>query len=351
MESHPEISGALLLWYDRCARVLPWRGIHDPYKTWVSETMLQQTRVDTVIPYYLRFLDRFPTLASLSEAEEQEVLKLWEGLGYYSRARNLLKGARQVMEQHQGILPDNPALLRKISGIGPYTAGAVASIAFNVPVPAVDGNVLRVFSRLFGIREDITLPEVRRKLEELAASAVPADRPGDYNQAVMDLGATLCVPGTPDCSGCPLAAICNAFAHGDAEDLPRIPRQAPPKVHHWFVPVICSGNRVLIRCRKEALLRGLWCFPLLDCTAGEAAAFLRDRLGMEVRFAGDPVHARHVFTHLVWEMDVRPAETDPGIPPPADYRWADLSDLDSLAFPNAMSVPLQAARVLLSARA
>ena len=170
----------LLEWYDRCARTMPWRGIHDPYRTWVSEIMLQQTRVETVIPYYERFLSRFPSLPDLASADETDVLKHWEGLGYYSRARNLLKGARQVMEQYHGILPKDPVLLRKISGIGPYTAGAIASIAYDVPVPAVDGNVLRVYSRLFGFRESIQLPAVRKELDRIASAVVSAHRPGDY---------------------------------------------------------------------------------------------------------------------------------------------------------------------------
>ena len=230
MTDTQKIAGLLLEWYDRCARTMPWRGIHDPYKTWVSETMLQQTRVETVIPYYFRFISRFPSLEDLAAANEQEVLKLWEGRGYYSRARNLLKGARQVMEQYGGILPKDPHLLRSISGIGPYPAGAVASIAYDVPVPAVDGNVCRVFSRLFGVRENIRLPEIRKSLESLAASAVPTERAGDYNQAVMDLGATVCVPGTPDCSKCPLSSLCDAFEKGDAADLPVIPGSAPQKI-------------------------------------------------------------------------------------------------------------------------
>ena len=158
---HP-ITAALLAWYDRNARTLPWRGIHDPYRTWVSEAMLQQTRVETVLSYYDRFLSRFPDLPSLADADEADVLKLWEGLGYYSRSRNLLKGARMVMEQYDGCLPADPEQLRSICGIGPYMAGAIASIAFDIPVPAVDGNVIRVISRLYGIREDAAIPAVRR---------------------------------------------------------------------------------------------------------------------------------------------------------------------------------------------
>ena len=165
------VSSFLLAWYDENARVLPWRGIHDPYRTWVSEAMLQQTRVETVLSYYERFLSRFPSLPSLAAASEAEVLKEWEGLGYYSRARNLWKGARQVVSDYGGILPRDPALLRKISGIGPYTAGAIASIAYDIPVPAVDGNVIRVLSRVFGIRSDALEPATRHRIEELAASS------------------------------------------------------------------------------------------------------------------------------------------------------------------------------------
>ena len=341
MSSLPDISSLLLEWYDRCARIMPWRGIRDPYKTWVSETMLQQTRVETVISYYCRFLHRFPTLESLAAAEESDVLKMWEGLGYYSRARNLLEGARQVMNQFQGILPREPDKLRTISGIGPYTAGAIASIAYNIPVPAVDGNVLRVYSRFFGIRENIRHPDVRKKLEILARHAVPQDRPGDYNQAVMDLGATVCVPGTPDCSCCPLSVFCNAFSHGDAENLPVLPRSTPLKTIQWTVPVIISGKRTLVRCRTESLLRGLWSFPMLECSPSDAYTVLRRKFRLSVSQAGEIIHARHIFTHLIWEMDVLPLETVPDLPDPPDCRWFSLRDLEPLAFPAAMNIPLR----------
>ncbi len=348
MDKHAETAAALLGWYDKNAREMPWRGIRDSYRTWISEIMLQQTRVDTVIPYYERFISRFPSLSSLAAADEPEVLKLWEGLGYYSRARNLLKGARQVMEQFHGILPEDPALLRRISGIGPYTAGAVASIAYNIPVPAVDGNVLRVYSRIFGIRENIQLPVVRKQLEDTAAALVPSSRPGDYNQAVMDLGATICVPGTPDCGRCPLSAFCSAFSAGDAADLPVIPGKVPPKVVRWTVPVLCSGGCTLVRRRTESLLQGLWCFPLLDCIPAEAASLLKKKYHLEAVPAGAGIHARHVFTHLIWEMDILPMDAVPGSPAPADYCWVPAGDLDSLVFPAAMNIPLQTALDLLA---
>ena len=235
-----EISSALLSWYDCCARNLPWRGFHNAYRTWVSEAMLQQTRVETVLSYYPRFLERFPTLSDLAAADEADVLKAWEGLGYYSRARNLWKGARQVMDQYGGILPRDPEQLRSICGIGPYSAGAIASIAYDIPVPAVDGNVIRVISRIYGIRTDVQEKETRRRIETLAAGLVPSERPGDHNQAVMDLGATICVPGTPDCANCPLSVFCDAFLTGDAADLPVLPKAKPQKCIPYAVLLIRS---------------------------------------------------------------------------------------------------------------
>lgn len=347
MKEQGEIAGRLLEWYDRCARTMPWRGINDPYKTWVSETMLQQTRVETVIPYYNRFISRFPTVQDLAASDESDVMKLWEGLGYYSRARNLLKGARQVVEKFDGALPHDPAQLLKISGIGPYTAGAIASIAFDVPVPAVDGNVFRVFSRIFGIRDNIRQPEIRKKLENLASSAVPAVRAGDYNQSVMDLGATICVPGTPECDRCPLVTICNACQQGDAADLPVIPGAAPQKVLVYTVPVIRSGNRTLVRKRTESLLKGLWCFPLLECDPEDLLSLLSRKFHIDAVFSGKTIQARHVFTHLIWQMKIVLLEAEPDLPAPADYTWVSLPELNHLAFPSAMNVPLKVAKEIL----
>lgn len=237
------ISALLLAWYDQNARTLPWRGIHDPYRTWVSETMLQQTRVETVRGYYERFLSRFPDVAALAAADEADVLKLWEGLGYYSRARNLHQAARQVMRDFGGEMPREVAQLRQLKGIGAYTAGAIASIAFDARVPAVDGNVIRVASRVMGIRENVGIPSVRRELEEKVDSLVPAARPGDFNQALMDLGAAVCVPGTPNCDICPLRAHCDAYDAGDAEDLPVLPQKNPPKPFDWDVLLIFPARK------------------------------------------------------------------------------------------------------------
>ena len=334
-----KITAALLAWYDRCARVLPWRGFHDAYRTWVSEAMLQQTRVETVLSYYDRFLARFPSLSALAAAPEADVLKAWEGLGYYSRARNLWLGARQVMEEYNGVLPSDPEQMIKIRGIGPYTAGAVASIAYDVPVPAVDGNVIRVLSRLYGIRSDALVPETRRRIEALAKSLVPAERPGDHNQAVMDLGATVCVPGTPDCARCPLTAFCDAFRAGDAQDLPVLPRSKAPKVIPYNLLLIRSGDRVLMRRRTEHLLQGLWVFPLLEGeTVPEELLHLAEK---KLRLSLAPLReagtARHVFSHQVWQMRLYETDAEASAAAPVGYEFIPVSRMKELALPAAMN--------------
>ncbi len=338
------IASLLLAWYDRHARTLPWRGIHDPYRTWVSETMLQQTRVETVLGYYERFLVRFPTIAELAAAPEDDVLKLWEGLGYYSRARNLHKGAQQVMDSFCGVIPSDVETLRSIAGIGPYTAGAIASIAFDRRVPAVDGNVIRVVSRLRGIRENVGIPSVRRQLERDAAALVPADRPGDFNQAMMDLGATICTPGTPGCESCPLQAVCDAYAAGDAEDLPVLPRKNPPKVIDYTLCLIFSGNRVLMRQRTEALLRGLWVFPMVEgnLTLRQVPPAVKKLIRLAVSNAKSAGNARHVFTHQVWQMQLYIMHAPDNAEAPAGYRFVPLEELAQLAIPTAVKAAVKA---------
>jgi len=340
------ISALLLAWYDRHARQLPWRGIHDPYRTWVSETMLQQTRVETVLGYYERFLQRFPTVAELAAAPEDDVLKLWEGLGYYSRARNLHRGAKQVMDEYGGVIPESAEELRRISGIGPYTAGAIASIAFDKPVPAVDGNVIRVVSRLRGIRENVGVPSVRRGLEGEAAALVPAQRPGDFNQAVMDLGATICVPGTPACEKCPLQDVCDAFTAGDAEDLPVLPRKNPPKVLDYVVCLIFSGGRVLMRQRTEAMLRGLWVFPMAEgrYTLRQIPAAARKLTKLTVTQAASAGEAKHVFTHQVWQMQLFVMNVPEDAQSPAGYAFMSVEEMSQLAIPTAVKAAVKAVR-------
>ena len=340
------ITSALLDWYDRCARNLPWRGFHNAYRTWVSEIMLQQTRVDTVISYYERFISLFPDLPSLAAAAENDVLKAWQGLGYYSRARNLWSGAKQVMSDYGGTLPADPELLRKIRGIGLYTAGAIASIAYDIPVPAVDGNVIRVLSRLYGVRTDALEPKTRARIEALAASLVPPERPGDHNQAVMDLGATVCVPGTPDCSRCPLSAFCDAYRAGDAAALPYLPKAKPQKICPYAVLLIHSGSRILMRQRSERLLQGLWCFPMLEgeYAAGSLPDVIRRKLRLDCPLVRDAGPARHVFTHQVWQMRLYETDAEASASAPAGYRFVPLEQLDDLPLPVAMNAAVKVLR-------
>ncbi|MBQ7848732.1 MAG: A/G-specific adenine glycosylase [Clostridia bacterium] len=335
----------LLAWYDAHARALPWRGIHDPYRTWVSETMLQQTRVETVLGYYERFLARFPTVEALAAAPLDDVLKLWEGLGYYSRARNLHKGAQQVVNEQGGVIPREASVLRKLSGVGPYTAGAIASIAYDQPVPAVDGNVIRVVSRLCGIRENVGVPSVRRRLEAAAAELVPEQRPGDFNQAMMDLGATICVPGTPSCEKCPLRSLCDAYAAGDAEDLPQLPRKNPPKQLYYDVCIILSGDRVLMRQRTETMLNGLWVYPMLEgnSTAKQLPRAVKRLTALRVSEAEAAGEARHVFTHQVWNMRLWVMHAAKDAQAAEGWRFVTLAEMEQLAIPTAVRAARKAA--------
>ena len=338
------LADLLLAWYDQHARTLPWRGIHDPYRTWVSETMLQQTRVETVLGYYARFLERFPTVADLAAAPEDDVLKMWEGLGYYSRARNLHKGAKQVMTEYGGVIPADVEQLRKISGIGPYTAGAIASIAFDQPVPAVDGNVIRVVSRLRGIRENVGIPSVRRALEGEAASLVPRLRPGDFNQALMDLGSAICTPGTPSCEKCPLRDECDAYAAGDAEDLPVLPRKNPPKVIDYAVCLIFSGDRVLMRQRTEAMLKGLWVFPMAEgkYTLRQVPAAVKKLTKLAAKDVQSAGEAKHVFTHQIWQMQLYTMTVPEDAQAPNGYQFIPVGEMHTLAIPTAVKAAVKA---------
>ncbi len=345
-----EVSRLLLPWYDRCKRRLPWRDQPDPYATWVSETMLQQTRVETVLSYYPRFMTRFPTVQALAEAPLEDVLKLWEGLGYYRRAQNLHRGAQQVMRDFDGQLPRTPEELRTITGIGPYTAGAIASIAFDVPCPAVDGNVIRVVSRVAGVREDVGIPSVQRRIAETAAAWVPQERPGDFNQALMDLGASLCCPGTPDCIKCPLASRCSALAEDDAELLPIKSRAAAPRVIAYDVALLMQDHRVLLRQRTETLLQGLWVFPLVEGTKTPAqlTKALHRALGLTCAYEKPLETARHVFTHQVWEMQLHLLACTGEAP--AGCRFVTAEDISALPLPTAMRRAKAQALTLLNSK-
>ena len=292
----------LIKWYDQNRRDLPWRRTHDPYRIWLSEIMLQQTRVETVKGYYARFLEQFPTVMALADAPLERVLKAWEGLGYYSRARNLHRAAQVVAHELDGRFPESYEGLLALPGVGAYTAGAIASIAFSQRVPAIDGNVYRVAARLFGVREDIGQPHVQRDIRTLVTGFLPQERAGDCNQALMELGATVCAP-KPDCARCPMADVCDAYREGDAAQLPIHEKKRPPKAVDVAVCLILYQGKVLLVRREQRMLGGMYVFPLFEEeTQPERARELLMELGLGCRYLRPLGMARHVFTHRVWEM-------------------------------------------------
>jgi len=297
------VRGALLRWYRANRRDLPWRQTRDPYAIWISETMLQQTRVETVIPYYERFLERFPDVQALAAADMDDVLGAWSGLGYYSRARNLQAAAREIADTHGGRIPDDAEGLRALPGIGRYTAGAVASIAFDRPEPVVDGNVARVLCRVLGIRDDIGRPAVKRRLWEAAATLARGPHPGHLNQALMELGALVCTPAEPRCLACPLARDCDAHRRGDAASLPSKQRKpAARRVEAVAGWVLRRGKVLAVRRPPTGLLGGLWELPGGDLQQREDPAAglvrnLRERVGLAVARSEYAGAVEHLFTH------------------------------------------------------
>jgi A/G-specific adenine glycosylase len=331
------ISERLLSWFAHNARQLPWRGQNDPYAIWVSEIMLQQTRVETVIPYYKRWMELFPTLGSLADASQQEALAAWEGLGYYSRARNLHRAAQMVMLEYGGEVPSNPDDLRRLPGIGRYTAGAIASIAFNLDEPALDGNIRRVLARVFNVSEPARSPEGERKLWELAAANLPTGQAGAYNEALMELGATVCTPRAPECSRCPLVDLCQANALGLQTARPV--SLSRPAIPHYTVTaaVIRREGRVLIAQRPvEGLLGGMWEFPGGKLIAGEdLATCLRreicEELAVGITVGGSLGVYRHAYTHFKVTLHAFSCVLNNGVEPSPlqaqELRWVELSVL------------------------
>lgn len=323
----------LLVWYRENARVLPWRSHPTPYRVWVSEIMLQQTRVAAVLDYYRRFLETAPTVADLAALPEDQLMKLWQGLGYYSRARNLQKAARQIMEKFGGVFPNTYEDIRSLAGVGDYTAGAISSIAFHLPVPAVDGNVLRVTARVCGDEGDITTPAMKKKVTQALAQVIPLDAPGDFNQAMMELGATVCLPnGAPLCEKCPAAPFCRAFQEGRTGELPVKAAKKARRVEERTVYLFFYENQVALRRRPgKGLLAGLWEYPneLSGGTDWPAAWGLSPR---SLERAGT---GKHIFTHMEWHMTALAGELD-GPDLPEGWVWADRTALrDTYAVPNA----------------
>ena len=332
------IAPALLEWFNANKRILPFRQDPTPYHIWVSEIMLQQTRVSAAIPYYLRFIEELPDIPALAACDPQRLNKLWEGLGYYSRVRNMQKAAQQVCRDYGGQLPADLKALKSLPGIGDYTAGAVASIGFRIPAPAVDGNVLRVFSRLYNDDRDITLPSTKTAYTDWVMEHQPPDKPGPYNEALMELGALVCLPGgEPLCDRCPLSHLCRAKAAGTQLDLPVKPAPKAKKLQSITLALVKSEKGWLVRQRpRKGLLAGLW-EPVLweeRLTKEEATSRLEGFLpGAE---AGEPLPAaRHIFTHIQWEMEGW-FFTAPALPLPEGYAWANRQALESLyPLPNA----------------
>ena len=295
----------LTVWFRENQRNLPWRQEPTPYHVWLSEIMLQQTRVEAVIPYYLRFLERLPDIASLAVVDEEELMKLWQGLGYYNRARNLKKAAEQAVLEYGGELPADYEKLLKLPGIGSYTAGAIASIAFGIARPAVDGNVLRVISRILGSMEDISQAKVKKKIEEQLLLVMPENAPGDFNQALMELGATVCVPnGAPRCEECPVAEICLAFREGKTDVIPYKAPKKPRRIEERTILLVKWKDEYAIEKRPSTgLLAGLYEFPNLEGSLnGEQLADYLIHAG-ETSFTAEPLPpSKHVFSHVEWRM-------------------------------------------------
>jgi A/G-specific adenine glycosylase len=347
-----ELTQRLFIWYEQYSRSLPWRGNPDPYVVWVSEIMLQQTRVETVIPYFRRWMVHFPTLQALADAPEQEVLKVWEGLGYYSRARNLQRAARQVFQEFNGQIPSDAQSLALLPGIGRYTAGAIASIAFGLDEPALDGNIRRVLSRLFDLRVPARSPEGEYRLWDLARQHLPAGRAGDYNQALMDLGATICTPHSPNCAECPLEKLCQARALGLQEERP-IMIQRPPIPHYLVTAaIITRADSLLIAHRRpNGLLGGLWEFPGGKLKTGEdfpegLKREIHEELGVEI-IVGEPFGVyRHADTHFRVTLHAFFCTLLAGEPQPleaSELRWVKPGELDQ--FPMGKIDRLIAARI------
>ncbi len=347
-EAHTQhFSEHLLAWYQINKRDLPWRQNRNPYYIWVSEIMLQQTRVDTVIPYFHRFIEKFPTIEALATAKEEDVLKAWEGLGYYSRARNLQRASQEVHEKYQGLVPDKQELISALPGIGPYTSGAILSIAYNQAVPAVDGNVMRVLSRYFLIEEDIMKPSTRHQMEQLAQSLIIEGQAADFNQALMEFGAMICTPRAPYCLICPMMNRCSARQSGLETSLPVKKKSKAPRHEHRIVAWIEGrgehAGKILFRQRpQEGLLAKMWELPHVEWkepqweTEEEHRHRLQQLMSEEEKIGMQPISwqldIEHVFSHIHWEIKVYTCHmTSEWLP--YHYRWIAMNEREHFAFP------------------
>jgi len=345
MERKQAIRTKLLPWFAENKRSMPWRSNRTPYRVWISELMLQQTRVDQATPYFRRFMKRFPSLTSLAKASQEDVLKMWEGLGYYSRARNLHKAARLIVEEMNGRFPSRYDEIIKLPGVGGYTAAAIGSLAFNQDLAVLDGNVIRVLSRLHGYTKDTRSSTARAELQQMAEALLVNGDAGNYNEAMMELGATVCLPMNPKCDVCPVGSVCLAAQSGRPTDYPvKAPRK---KVPHIIVGAAVIRNRageVLIAQRREQdMLGGLWEFPggkqetgetIQECVVRE----LKEELGINVEVDGFLTTVRHAYSHFTMDMHTYFGRIKSGRPRPLhcqDYRWVRVSDLRQYPYSKA----------------
>lgn len=338
-----EFAEELLAWYFEHKRQMPWRETHEPYAIWLSEIMLQQTQVVTVIDYFNRFIEKYPDVFSLAQAHEEDVMKLWEGLGYYSRARNLMKCARQVVDLYEGVFPQDLKRLKQLAGIGPYTAGAIASIAFNQPVPAVDGNVMRVFSRVERIAADISNTKSKQVFETTVMEYMPEDA-RHFNQALMELGARICTPKSPTCHQCPVQKFCKGHEMGDYLKYPvKLKKVKQKHVYVAMAIVESEGQYCVVKQTDRNLLRDLWTFPFVESYEEKTVASLgnllenalKENLAMDVQVKDVLSEIKHVYTHLIWHVIpmIFEAETFPEVEYPLT-QYVDKEGLEALALPT-----------------
>ncbi|WP_163971032.1 A/G-specific adenine glycosylase [Oceanobacillus halotolerans] len=328
----------LIDWYEREKRDLPWRQDQDPYKVWVSEIMLQQTKVDTVIPYFYHFIKQFPTVYDLAEADEQAVLKAWEGLGYYSRARNLQTAVKEVVASYSGEVPSEPKQLEKLKGIGSYTKGAILSIAYGQAEPAVDGNVMRVLSRVLKIEEDISVPRTKKLFESIVRELISKENPSSFNQGIMDLGAMVCTPKAPMCMLCPIQQHCTAFDEGIEQQLPIKSKGKKTKTVPLVALLIQNDQKeYLIEQRpSKGLLANLWQFPMAPIAEigfDHIENWFQSEYGIAVTLMENVGTQKHVFSHLVWDLAIYKANTVAEETLDERLTFVKKEDLDNFPFP------------------
>jgi len=339
------IRKALVSWYLKHKRKMPWRETRDPYRIWLSEVMLQQTQVKTVIPYYHRFLERFPTIEALARGDLQDILKMWEGLGYYARARNFHRATGIVTRDYGGSVPADWETFIQLPGVGEYTAAAVQSLAFGHPHAVVDGNVKRVLARLFAIEDPVNRPKAYKQFKDIAGTLLDREQPGNFNQAIMELGALICKPARPTCDHCPVQPDCISYQHDRVDEFPKKEKRKPVPTLQMVAGVIRKKGRFLITRRKPAgLLGGLWEFPGGELQKGEAAAAgciraIQDKTGLKLDTDKRLARINHAYTHFKITLEVFVCQVRPGsrvrLNGPVDFDWVRPEQLDDYAFPKA----------------